>query len=343
MKAVVYDRYGSPDVLQLREVPKPSPRDDEVLIKVHATTVTSADWRARSLRLPSGFGLLGRVVFGLTKPRQPILGTELSGEIEAVGRAVRGFNVGDPVFAFTGGRMGCHAEYKCVAETAQLARKPDNLTYDEAAALSFGGMASLAFLRKARIQKGESVLVNGASGGVGTAAVQIARHFGARVTGVCSGANVEMVRSLGADSVIDYTTEDFTRTGDTYDVILDTAGTAPFSRVKGSLKSGGRLLVVLGTLTDLLTSPWLTLTSGMTVVAGPQSPRSGDIGVLAALAESGALKVVIDRRFPFTQIADAHRLVDTGHKKGSVVITVAESSVSASPVRDDDRTSRESP
>ncbi len=235
MKAAVYERYGPPDVVELKEVEKPTPKDNEVLIKIHATTVTSGDWRARSLVMPAGFGLMGRLVFGVTKPRQPILGTELAGEIEAVGKDVSRFKVGDQVFAFSGAGMGCHAEYKCMPEDGAVALKPPNLTYDEAAAISFGGTTALDFFRRGRLQGGERVLVNGASGGVGTAAVQLARHFGADVTGVCSTANLELVRSLGATQVIDYTREDFTRNGETYDVIVDTVGTAPFSRSKNSL------------------------------------------------------------------------------------------------------------
>ena len=323
MIAVVYRKYGSPDVLELAEIPKPAPKDDEVLVKVRATTVTSADWRARSLSFPKGFGFMGRLVFGVTKPRQPILGTELSGEVEAVGRSVRHFKVGDAVIVFTGGRMGCHVEYKCVKEGSHITRKPANLTFEEAAAISFGGMASLSFLRRGNIRKGDRVLVNGASGGVGTAAVQLAKHFGASVTAVCSRMNVELVTSLGADHVIDYNAEDFTRNGERYDIIVDTVGTAPFSRSRGSLKSGGRLLLVLGSLSDLLLSPWQSLTSGVRVIAGPQTPQSGELGFLAGLAEAGALKAVIDQRFPLAQIREAHKLVDTGRKRGSVVITVS--------------------
>lgn len=322
MKAIVYERYGSPDVLEIRELPKPTPHDDEVLIRVRATTVTSADWRARTLSMPKGWGPLGRLVFGVGRPRQPILGTELSGEVESVGRAVRKFKAGDPVIVFTGGRMGCHVEYKCVKETAQIALRPVNLSYEEAAAISFGGMAALAFLRRSDIRMGDRVLINGASGGVGTAAVQLAKHSGATVTAVCSAANVELVTSLGADKAIDYTSEDFTRSGDRYDIIVDTVGTAPFSRSRSVLKPGGRLLLVLGTLPDLLKSPWQSLTSGRKVVAGPQSPRPGDLGLLTGLAESGALRAVIDQRYPFAQFREAHKLVETGRKRGSVVLTL---------------------
>ncbi len=208
MKAIVYDRYGPPDVLSLQEVGKPTPKDNEVLIRTHATTVTSGDWPARSLDVPVGFGLMSRLFFGIAKPRQPILGTELAGRIESIGKDVRKFKVRDRVFAFSGAGMGCHAEYKCMPEDGELALTPPNLTCDEAAALSFGGTTALNFLRRGRLQNRERVLVNGASGAVGTAAVQLAKHFGAEVTGVCSTANVDLVRSLGATHVIDYTKDD---------------------------------------------------------------------------------------------------------------------------------------
>jgi NADPH:quinone reductase-like Zn-dependent oxidoreductase len=322
MKAIVYERYGPPDVLQLKEVAKPIPEDNEVLIRTHATTVTSGDCRVRSLNMPSGFGLISRLVLGVSRPRQPILGSELAGKIESVGKDVRKFKVGDEVFAFSGAGMGCHAEYMRMPENRAVARKPPNLTYDEAAALSFGGTTALSFFRRGKLKGGEKVLINGASGGVGTAAVQIAKYFGADVTGVCSTANVELVRSLGADHVIDYTAEDFTRNGETYDVIVDTVGTAPFSRSKGSLKERGRLLQVLGGLADLLRIPWVSMTTTKKVIAGPAAGRAEDLHFLAELAEAGHFKPVIDRRYPFEQIAAAHRYVDTGRKRGNVVITL---------------------
>jgi NADPH:quinone reductase-like Zn-dependent oxidoreductase len=322
MKAIVYERYGPPDVLQLKEVEKPRPKDNEVLIKIHATTVTSGDWRARSLNVPVGFGLIARLFFGVSKPRQPILGTELAGEIESVGKDVSRFKVGDQVFAFSGAGMGCHAEYKCMTEDGAVALRPTNLAYDEAAAISFGGTTALDFFRRGKLQSGERVLVNGASGGVGTAAAQLAKHFGADVTGVCSTANVELVRSLGANHVIDYTKEDFTENGETYDVIVDTVGTAPFSRSKHSLKEGGRLLLVLCGLPDMLQIPWVAMTSSKKVIAGPAAERAEDLRFLARLAEAGEFKPVIDRRYPFERIAEAHSYVDTGRKKGNVVITL---------------------
>lgn len=319
---MVYERYGPPDVLQLKELEKPAPKDHEVLIKVRAATVTAGDWRARSLIMPGGFGPFGRLVFGILKPRQPILGCELAGDIEAVGTNVRRFKVGDPVFAFTAVAMGCHAEYKCMAEDGRLAPKPPVLSYEEAAALSSGGTTALHFYKKANLQRGEKVLINGASGGVGTAAVQLARHFGADVTAVCSGGNASTVRSLGAARVIDYTQEDFTRNGDTYDVIVDTAGTAPFSRIKNSLKEGGRLLRVLSGLGDMFQAPWVSLTTGKKMFAGPAASRPEDLRMLADLAQSGSFKPVIDRRYPFEQLPEAHRYVDSGRKKGNVVITM---------------------
>lgn len=322
MKAAVYDRYGPPEVVALREVAKPVPKAHEVLIKIHATTVTSGDWRVRSLNMPTGFGFFARLAFGLTKPRQRILGTEAAGEIEALGSGVTKFSVGDQVFAFSGARMGCHAQYRCMPQDGALALKPLNLGYEEAAALAFGGTTALDFLRKAKLQRGERVLVNGASGCVGTAAVQLARHFGAEVTGVCSGANAPLVRSLGAAKVIDYTREDFTRSGETYDVIVDTAGTAPYARSRHSLTKHGRLLLILAGLPDMLRAPWVQLTSKRRVIAGPAAERAEDLHLLAELAQAGEFKPVIDRRYALEQIVDAHRYVDSGRKRGSVVVTV---------------------
>lgn len=322
MKAVVYERYGGPEVLRFAEVATPVPKDDEVLIRIHATTVTAGDWRVRSLKVPEGFGLISRLAIGVTRPRQPILGTELSGVITAVGERVTKFKPGDAVFAFPGIRMGCHAEYKCMSEDAAVALKPANLGHDQAAALSFGGTTALHFYREAKLSAGEKVLVNGASGAVGTAAVQLAKHFGAEVTAVCSAGNADLVRSLGADHVIDYTTEDFTRNGRVYDVIIDTAGTAPFARSRTSLRDDGRLLLVLGNMRDLLSVPWIALTNSRKVIGGTAKEKQSDLRLLADLAERGEFTPVIDRRYRFDEIVDAHRYVDTGRKKGNVVITL---------------------
>ena len=323
MKAFVYERYGPPDVLRLTELAKPAPKDNEILIRTRATTVTAGDWRVRSLDVPAGFGLLSRLALGIFGPRQQILGSELAGEVESTGKNVTRFKAGDEVFAFSGIRMGCHAEYKCMPEDGAVESKPANLTFDEAAAISFGGTTALDFFRRGRLRRGERVLVNGASGAVGTAAVQLARHFGADVTGVCSSANVELVQSLGASRVIDYTKEDFTQNEETYDVIMDTAGTAPFSRCRNSLKEGGRLLMVLGRLSDMVMIPWVSITGSRKIVGGTAVGRREDLHTLADLAAAGEFRPVIDRRYPFEQMVEAHRYVDTGRKRGNVVVTLA--------------------
>jgi NADPH:quinone reductase-like Zn-dependent oxidoreductase len=323
MRAIVYEKYGGPDVLSIKELETPSPERDEILVKIHATTVTTGDFRARSLTMPAGFGWMGRLFFGISKPRQPILGTELAGTVVSGGKDVTKFQAGDEVFAFPGAKMGCHAEYRCLRETSPIAKKPKNISFEQAAALCFGGTTALDFFRRGKLKKGEKVLVNGASGGVGSAAVQLARHFGAEVTGVCSTRNLELVRALGAKHVVDYTTDDFTKNGEKYDVIVDIAGTAPFSRSKRSLTAEGRLLLVLGDLGDLLGAPWVSLSTKQRVIAGPAAERAEDLAFLAQLAEAGELEPVIDQVFPFEQIALAHERVDTGHKRGSVVVKLA--------------------
>lgn len=324
MKAIVYKKYGPPDVVALAEVPKPTAKDREVLIRIHATTVTTGDWRARSLTLPVGFGLMGRLVFGVFGPRKRILGTELAGEVEAVGKAVTRFKAGDQVFAFPGAGYGCHAEYRTMAEDGLIARKPANLSFEEAAALSFGGTTALIFLQgKGGIRRGDKVLIVGASGGVGTAAVQIAKHFGARVTGVCSTTNLELVRSIGADRVIDYTKADFATDGETYDIILDTTGTTSFSRCENALAHGGRLLLVQASFAQALGMERPSKASGKKVIAVVAIPRVEDLRLLAELAEGGELRPVIDRSYPLENAAEAHAHVDTGRKRGNVVLTIA--------------------
>lgn len=322
MRAIICPHYGPPDLLELREVPTPVPGPKDVLVRVYATTVTSGDWRVRSGRFPRGFGWIAVLAVGLKGPRQPILGTELAGVVEAVGPAVTRFKVGDAVIGFGGASMGCHAEFRCFAEDGLLVPKPSNLTFEEAASLSFGATTAIDFLRRAKLQPGEHLLVNGASGGVGTSVVQIAKHLGAHVTGICSAANVELVHSLGADRVIDYTREDFTRDAARYDVIVDTVGNAAYGRSKVALKQGGRLALVLATLADNLGALWVAMTSRHRVVGGPANVRLEDLRTMADLAAKGALRPVIDRRFPFERIADAHRHVDAGHKRGSVVVTL---------------------
>ncbi len=323
MRAVVCERYGPPELLRFRELPRPRPRRREVLIRIHATTVSSGDWRVRSLTVPPGFGPILRLALGFSGPRQPVLGTELVGVVAATGRDVRRYRVGDRVVGFRDVAMGCHAEYVCMAEDGALAPAPAHLSDAEAAALCFGGTTALDFLRRAQLRAGERVLVHGASGAVGTAAVQLARHAGAVVTAVCSGPRADLVRSLGASHVIDYTREDFSRNGERYDLILDAVGTVSFQRGRASLAPGGRLLQLVAGLPAMLLAPWYSLTSGHAVLAGPAAVRSGDVQRLADLAAAGHCRPVIDRCYPFEQIVAAHRYVDGGHKAGSVVITLA--------------------
>ena len=323
MKAMVYNSYGRPEVVHLAEVAKPVPRDTEILIRIRATSVTSGDWRARSLKMPAGFGLLGRLVFGIFGPRQPILGTELAGVVETVGSGVTRFATGDEVFAFPGAAFGSHAEYRTMAEDGLVALKPANLSFEEAAALSFGGTTVLGPLRdRIGIKAGDKVLVVGASGGVGTAAVMIAKHLGAEVTGVTSTANLELVCSIGASRVIDYTVEDFATSGERWDVIVDTTGTAPFPRCEPVLAPGGRLLVILGSFAQVAGIGRPSKASGKSVITGVTKIRAADLHDLAEMARTGAYRPVIDRSYPLEHAAEAHAYVDTGRKRGNVVLTV---------------------
>lgn len=322
MKAAIYRRYGPPEVIRIEDVEKPTPKPNEVLVKVRATTVSTGDWRARSLSMPPGFGPFAPLVFGVVGPRQPILGTELSGEVDAVGANVSRFKVGDAVFAFPSFAMGAHAEYLALPQNGMIALKPPRLSFAEAAALSFGGVTALQFLRdRAKVRAGDKVLVIGASGSVGSAAVQLAKHFGAEVTGVCSTAKVELVRSIGADHVIDYTQEDFIRSGGSYDIICDTIGATSYARCEKALRPGGRLLLVASGLRQVLGAG--EKPNWKAVVAGTGNATVEHLLTLKGLAEAGRFKPVIDCRLPFEQIVEAHRRVDTGRKSGSVVVLVS--------------------
>jgi NADPH:quinone reductase-like Zn-dependent oxidoreductase len=319
MKAVVCTRYGAPEVLHIEDVKKPIPKDDEVLIKVHATTVTAGDVRTRSFTWAPWFWLPARIMYGLTKPRRKIPGNEFAGEIETVGKDVSRFRKGDQVFGIIWDVRfgGTSAEYVCLRES-QVAPKPTNITYEEAAAVPIGGLTALVLLRKAKVQSGQKVLILGASGSVGTFAVQLAGYFGAEVTGVCSTRNLELVKSLGAQTVIDYTKDDFTRNGQTYDVIFDAVIKTSFSRCKDSLTPEGAFVTVDWPLLQVLRT---SLFGRRKVVIGIAS-RIEDLVFMKELIEAGKIKVVIDRTYPLRQIVEAHRYVDQGHKKGNVVITV---------------------
>jgi len=321
MKAIVYERYGPPDVLVLKDVEKPIPKNNEVLVKVYSATVTSGDARIRSLNVPVGFKLVTRVVFGIFGPRKPIPGFELSGEVEAVGKDVTHFKKGDQVFG-SSDKFGCNAEYVAVSEDGVIATKPSNMTYDEAAAVPFGALSSLVYLRDfGKIKSGQKVLINGASGSLGTFAVQLAKYFGADVTGVCSSTNIEMVKSLGTDKVIDYTKEDFTKNGDTYDIIFDTVGKISFSNCKNSLTQNGRFLLAVAGIPQFLQVLWTMIISRKKAVAGVALNKKEDLIFIKELIETGKIRSVIDRRYPLEQAAEAHSYVEKGHKKGNVVIT----------------------
>jgi NADPH:quinone reductase-like Zn-dependent oxidoreductase len=322
MKAIVATKYGSPEVLQLKEVEKPTPKDHEILVKVHATTVNVGDCRMRSFTVPSMFWLPGRIALGFRKPRNPIFGMELAGEVEAIGKDVKRFKVGDPIFASTFEvKFGAYAEYKCLPEDGAVVAKPNNMTYEEAATLSIGANTALFFLKKGNIQPGKKELIYGASGSVGTFAVQLAKYFGAEVIGVCSTANVEMVKSLGADKVMDYTQEDFTKNGETYDIIFDAAGKTTLSQCKSSLKNKGYYLHT-GMVGSEIKGLWYSMTIDKKVIGGTAVPRKEELIFLKELTETGRLKPVIDRCYPLEQLVEAHRYVDQGHKKGNVVITL---------------------
>ena len=322
MKAIVCTRYGPPEALQLREVEKPTPRDNEVLIRVYAATVTKGDCELRSLKLPLLWKLLLRIGFGIRAPRKKILGQELAGEIELVGTTVTLFKKGEQVFANTGLHLGAYAEYDCLPETGLIATKPTNMTYEEAAAVPVGGLHALQYLRKANIQSGQKILINGAGGSIGTVAVQLAKYYGAEVTGVDSAEKLDMLRSIGADHVIDYAREDFTKNGEKYDVIFDTVGKSSYSRSLRSLKENGFYLLGNPVLLQMIRAPWTSRRSSRRVVGRMEPYRIEDLTLLRELIEAGQIRSLIDRRYPLEETAEAHRYVDTGQKTGNVVITV---------------------
>jgi NADPH:quinone reductase-like Zn-dependent oxidoreductase len=328
MKAIVHTEYGLPDVLHLAEVAKPAPKDNEVLIRINATPVNFGDLLARNFKsvtpqkfnMPFFFWLPARLAFGLRKPKKNILGNEFAGEVEAVGAAVTRFKPGDQVFGYRGQNMGAYAEYVCMPEDGMLAIKPANMTYEEAASVPYGALTALSLLRKVNLQRGQKVLINGASGGIGAAGVQLAKHFGAEVTGVCSTPRLAFVKALGANKVIDYTREDFTRNGETYDLIFDILGKTSFGRGKKSLKPNGRYLFASFKVKQLIQMLWTKITGGQKVICALSSEKPEDLAFIKGLIETGQYKVIVDRCYPMEQAAEAHRYVEQGRRQGLVVI-----------------------
>lgn len=324
MKAIVWTKYGPPHVLKLKEVAKPIPKDNEVLIKIHATTVTTGDCEMRSLKFPYWIRFPMRIYVGFSTPKRvTILGNYLAGEIEAVGKDVKRFKVDDQIFGIAGMSFGAYAQYVCLPEDGVLTIKPSNMSYEEATAVPLGGIEALHFLRKANVQPGEKVLINGAGGSIGTFGIQLAKHFGAEVTAVDSAGKLDMLRSIGADKVIDYTQEDFTKNGQTYDIIFDIIGKSPFSGSIKSLTQHGRYLITNPSgLTQFIRGKWTSKNSNKQVIFEMTNPKSEDLIFLKDLIEAGKIKTVIDKRYALEQIPEAHRYAETGDKKGNVVITV---------------------
>lgn len=317
MKAAVYGRYGQPDVLQVKEVERPIPRNNEILLNIKATAVNSGDVR---LRKADPFAV--RFIFGLTRPKIKILGSVFSGQVVSIGEDVKHFKVGDFVFGHTDMSFGSYAEYICLPENASIALKPSNISHKEAAVIPFGGVTALHFIKKAMIKPGQKVLVAGASGAVGSAAVQLAKSLGAIVTGVCSSANIALVQSIGADKVIDYTKEDFTQNGEIYDVIFDTVNAISVSRSLKSLSKNGIMILSAAGMSEMLQDLWISMTSNKKVMTGVISHTGKDIVFLKGLIEAGQLKPVIDKTYSLEQIAEAHAYVEKGHKKGNVAIEI---------------------
>ncbi len=324
MTAAVYRHFGEPDVVRLEQVAIPTPGPGGVLIKVHASTVSVADHRARSRDIPAGLGLLAAVGLGVFRPSRRILGMDVAGVVEAVGTGVTAFAPGDRVIAMTGGAFGGHAEYVCLPQDGAIARAPESMSLEDAVTLVFGGVTAHGFFKNVTIGPGTTVLVNGASGAVGTAAIQLAKHLGAHVTAVTSGANAELVTALGADRVIDYTTKDFATAGDMYDVIVECVGNAPFDTVDAAINPGGALLLVISDLRGMLRSRGQSRKSGKLVTSNVGKPTAEDLAYLVSLADSGHFRAVIDRSYDLADIVEAHRYVDTGRKKGNVVLRIAD-------------------
>jgi NADPH:quinone reductase-like Zn-dependent oxidoreductase len=334
MRAAVYRRFGGPDVVQIDEVATPEPGPDEILIRVHATTVSAADHRSRARDIPRGLTLPSSLVLGFRRPKRPVLGMDAAGVVAAVGSEIDEFSVGDEVVAMLGSRFGGHAEYAIAAMGDAIVHKPRALDFAAAASIVFGSITAQAFLNQVDVRKGTRVLVNGASGAVGASVVQLAAAVGAHVTGVTSAANSEMVRSLGAQRTIDYAEHDFSADGCVYDVVVDCVGNAPVRRIRASVARGGAVLLIAGDLRSLLTARSDARRYGITVVTSPGQYRAEDLKHVFELAEEGVLRPTIDRVYSFDDIAEAHRYVDTGRKRGSVVVQVCEALAAGTPARE---------
>ena len=330
MKIIGYTQYGTPEVLQIKEIEKPVPKDNEVLIRIYATPVNYGDIStrnmgnipAREFNMPAPLLFFAKIAFGLKKPKNQVLGSEFAGEIEGIGKNVKKFHVGDQVFGYLGMKMGANAEYLCMPETGMLGIKPTNMSYEEASALPYGGIMALSLLRKVKIKSGQKVLINGASGGIGSIALQLARHYGAEVTGVCSTPRLDYVKSLGADAVIDYTKEDFTKNGEKYDLIFDILGRSHFPRCKASLTKYGRCLFASFKTEKLIQMLWTSIIGSKKVICAFASEKPNDMILLKELAEAGKIKTIIDKTFRIEQAVEAHRYVEEGYKRGCVVIIV---------------------
>jgi NADPH:quinone reductase-like Zn-dependent oxidoreductase len=325
MKAIVYKEFGPPEVLQLKEVPKPVPKETEILVRIHATTVTFGDLFARNpsyknFAMPAPLYLYPKIAFGLRKPKRPILGAEFSGIVEAVGTEVTKFSKGDEVFGYTADKVGCYAEYRCVPDDISVALKPTNMTHGEAAAVTYGGIIAFQLINKMNIQPGQKILIVGASGSIGSAAVQIAKSLGADVTGVCGTPRLEFVKALGADKVIDYTKEDFTQSGETYDIIFDTYNKGSFGRSKKSLVKNGRYILASFSMRQIFTMLRTKLIGSKKLICS--MAFNEDLDSVKELIDEGKIKAVIDKSFPLEKAAEAHRYVEDGHKKGHIVITL---------------------
>jgi len=323
VKAIVATKYGPPEVLQVQEIPQPIPQEHEILVRVRATTVNAGDCRMRAFDVPPVFWLPGRLLLGITRPKNPVFGMELAGDVAAVGPGVSRFKPGDAVYATTSAvNFGGYAEYKCLREDGVVAAKPANLTYEQAAAVPVNGNTALYFLRAAGVASGQRVVVVGASGGVGVFAVQLARALGAEVTGVCGPSHIDLVKSLGAAEVLDYSRQDFTHNGQVYDVIFDAAGKTTFPQVSGSLRKGGCYVNVVLPEAALI-GPWYAMTAGKRILGGNITASADNLVFLRELIEAGTIHPVVDRTYPLDQIVEAHRYVDQGHKIGAVAINVA--------------------